>query len=135
MIFDLLKTLFEAGRSLYGDRRNVRLTVHRGTFQSTGRECYFINAANLSRNREIEITHVWFATTPQVAALQEQRPLPRRLKPDEAWETWVEVGQLPHQIGDQVYTLARARLSTGAVIQSRRNESVPEQGTVPGSTA
>jgi hypothetical protein len=59
------------------------------------------------------------------------RPLPKRLKPDETWETWVDVGRVP-DVGDKVYKLGRARLSTGVVIKSRKNAAVPEQGSVPG---
>jgi hypothetical protein len=33
---------------------------------------------------------------------------------------------------EAVYKLARVRLSTGAIIKSKRNEGVPSEGTVAG---
>ncbi len=129
---ELLKPIFDRLFSLYGDRRHIRLTVHKACFRGSTRACYFINATNLSRNREVEITHVWFDVKPQVAALQASRPLPKRLKPDETWETWIEVAELPYGLAEGAFTLARARLSTGTIIKSKRNNDVPEQGPVPG---
>ncbi|HET6207054.1 MAG TPA: hypothetical protein VFD98_09605, partial [Terracidiphilus sp.] len=110
----------------------VRITVHRAHFANTLRECFFINVTNLSRTREIEITHVWFASTPPVHAVEADRPLPKRLKPDEPWETWVDVGRLSAIDQQTAYKLARVRLSTGAIIKSKRNEGVPTEGTVAG---
>jgi hypothetical protein len=132
MLLDIVKPLFEAARSLYGDRRIVRLTVHRAYFLSSGRECFFINVTNLSRTREIEVTHVWFASAPPVSAFEGDRPLPKRLKPDETWETWVDVERLPASSHETAYRLARVRLSTGAIVKSRKNVDVPPEGIVPG---
>jgi hypothetical protein len=131
VLLELLKPVIDPLRSWVADRRRVRLRVHRAVF-GNDRECYFINATNLSRSREVEITHVWFDSLPQIAALESDRPLPKRLKPDETWETWVDVERVPPDLRATAYTLARARLSTGAVIKSRKNERVPHQGTVPG---
>jgi hypothetical protein len=58
--------------------------------------------------------------------------LPKRLKPEETWETWVEVNKLPAHLHQSAYTLARARLSNGKIIKSVENIGVPESGTVPG---
>jgi hypothetical protein len=110
--------------------RRLRLTVHLAAFTRTGVLCYFINATNLS-GREIEITHIWFDCDPQIPALQPDRILPKQLKPDESWETWVEASRLPPHCDDP-YTLARARLSTGQVFQSQKNDNVPDQGFIPG---
>jgi hypothetical protein len=100
----------------------------------TGPECFFINVTNVSRPRDVELTHVWFDTTPQLTAIQAQRPLPKRLKPDEAWETWVEIDRIPTNLGESVFELARARLSNGTVIKSKKNKDVPSVGTIPGGT-
>ena len=132
MIFDILKTVFDKVWPAVGDRRRIRLTVHRAYFVVTGRECFFLNLTNLSRNREVEVTHVWFDCSPQVSAQNRDRPLPKRLKPDETWETWVEVGKIPGALHESVYDLARARLSTGKIIKSEINKDVPESGAVPG---
>jgi hypothetical protein len=131
VIGDLIKWIVERVWEAFGGRRTARLLVHHGYFSTTGRECYFLNVTNLSRDRDIEVTHVWFATEPEVAALPTDRPLPKRLKPDETWETWVEADRLP-ALGERLFTLGRARLSTKKVIWSRKNEHVPSAGTVPG---
>jgi hypothetical protein len=113
-------------------RRRVRFTAHLAAFDGSGRPAYFLNAVNLSESREIEITHVWFDSDPPVAAARADRPLPRRLRPDEAWETWVYADELPPAAHSGALHLARLRLSTGRVIKSRPNESVPPKGSVPG---
>ena len=120
-----------AGQSARDTQRRLSVTVHRAVFQHTNAICYFINVTNLS-DREIEVTHVWFETGPQVHALQPDRPLPKRLQPDESWETWIEAHRLPAWVHQDPYHLARARLSTGAVVESQKNEDVPDQGYVPG---
>ena len=132
MILDILKAILEPLGSLYGDRRIVRFTVHRAFFLRSGRECFFLNVANLSRTREIEITHMWLDTTPQIAALEIDRPLPKRLKPDESWETWIDVARLPAESLELAFRLGRLRLSTGTIIKSKKSAKVPPQGTVPG---
>jgi hypothetical protein len=132
MILEVLKAILEPLGSLYGDRRIVRFTIHRACFAKSGRECFFLNVANLSRTREVEITHIWFDTEPQVHASEPDRPLPKRLKPDESWETWIDVIRLPEAVRESAFRLGRLRLSTGTVIKSKKNRNVPEQGTVPG---
>jgi hypothetical protein len=132
MIFDIAKTVAEHVWVAFGGRRRLRLAVHRAFFVATGRECFFVNATNLSAERELEITHVWFDCKPQVVALQIDRMLPKRLKPDETWETWVDVDRIPTNLHASAYTLARARLSNGKVVKSIRNIDVPPVGTVPG---
>ena len=129
----MLQLLADKLLSLFGDRRRVRVLVHRATFESNGQPAFFINVTNVSRNREVEITHVYFDLgTRHVAALQPARKLPRRLKSDEVWETWVFARELPTELGDELYSLARVRLSTGSVVSSRQNRSVPERGAIPG---
>ena len=135
MFFDLLESVLERLLTAFGARRRLRLTVHRGYLLSTRREYYFINATNMSRDRELEITHVWFECTPQVHALEPERPLPKWLKPDETWETWVAVERLPEDVRDDAYTLARARLSTGKVVKSKKSEDIPDAGAVPGGSS
>lgn len=110
--------------------RRVRLTIHLAAFSRTGIVCWFINATNLS-DRDVEITHVWLECDPKLYVMQPDRPLPKRLKPDETWETWIEASRLPGSCSDP-YSLARARLSTGLVIESIKAEGVPDMGYVPG---
>jgi len=132
MIADFLKMIFGWLWGTLGDRRKLRLTVHQAYFIGSTTPYFFVNLANLSRSREIEVTHVWFDCSPQVPVIQPNRPLPKRLKPDESWETWIEAGAIPSRLWSEAFTLARARLSNGQTLKSRKNENVPETGTVPG---
>jgi len=79
-----------AGQSSF----NLRLTVHRAFFLPAGPECYFINATNIGIDGDLEITHIWFETSPPVYVIQPDRPLPKCLKPSRTWETWITVGSL-----------------------------------------
>jgi hypothetical protein len=113
------------------DHRKVRVLVHAAhLLDAPDVECAFVNVTNLSRNREVSITHVWFVTrTGRVDVINADRPLPRRLVPDETWETWVRLSAID---APDPYTAARVRLSTGDEIESRRNPSVQPAGHVPG---
>jgi hypothetical protein len=116
--------------------RRVRVRVHRAIFvheKVVGPECYFINVTNLSMSREVEVTHVWFECAPRIDVFPVERPLPKRLKVDETWETWVRANTLPPALTDtEVYKLARVRLSTGKVFRSKQHERPPNFGRVPG---
>jgi len=127
-------TVFYFSRRVH---RKLRVTVHRALFESDStHEYYFVNVTNLSLAREVEITHVWFDTTPNtVHVLNPERPLSRRLKGDEEWSTWIPVTALPTTIPTKsVYRLARVRISTGKVFKSMANEAVPSFGAVPGGS-
>jgi TIR domain len=111
----------------------VRVAVHLACFEARpDAPAYFINVTNLFKDRDVEITHVWFEATPRVDVLRSDRVLPVRLKPYESWETWQHVQALPAAIRDNAFTLARVRLSTGAVVESIENIGVPARGFVPG---
>ena len=130
----LLKALNTRGLVEYAHNHDnkLKLTVHRAYFQSPRIECFFINATNIAVQEELEITHVWIETKPPFHIIQHDRPLPKRLKPQETWETWARVSDLGSRAEQVLFTLARARLSTGVVIHSIKNEGVPMFGTVPG---
>jgi len=132
MILDIVRPILERVFGAFSDRRKVRFTVHRGFFISGGKECFFLNLSNLSRNREIEITHVYLECGEQIQALHRDRLLPKRLRPDESWETWVEVERVPSSLQGTAYTLGRARLSSGKILKSVENKNVPSAGTIPG---
>jgi hypothetical protein len=129
ILWDLIKGVW----ALFLGRRQLRVLVHRAFFFNGGPECYFVNATNLSHNKEFEITHVWVDCSPQVHILRPERPLPKRLRPDESWETWIEVAKLPAAIRDDAYDLIRVRLSTGKNVKSHKNEKVPPAGFVAGA--
>jgi len=114
-------------------RGRVRVAVHIACFESRPYvPAYFINITNLFEDRNIEITHVWFETTPRIYVLRKDRALPVRLKPYESWEIWQDAHTLPPAVRDNASRLARVRLSTGLVIESVENVDVPERGFVPG---
>jgi hypothetical protein len=85
-----------------------------------------MKVTNLSREREIAITHIWFDTKPQKHILDTR--LPARLRPDGEFETWVPVVDVPDV--PNVERLGRVRLSNGNVVESRLNETVPPVGNV-----
>ena len=118
---------------IIGQIQFVRVLCHRAFFLPNGPECYFINVVNLSLQRYAEITHVWLESDEQIPVLNPSRPLPRRLKPEETWETWIVVDTLPQSIREDAYTLARVRLSSGRIMKSIKNDDVPNAGYVPGS--
>jgi hypothetical protein len=116
----------------FKDRRRVRVTMHRAAFDASPREACFITVTNLSRSRDVEVTHVWMVDEPQGRVHKADRPLPRRLKPDESWETWVFLDELRIPSGEHLLHSGRVRLSTGTVLKSRPDHSVPAAGSVPG---
>ena len=118
--------------SVFVNLRRVKVTVHKARFLKTDIWAYFINATNLSKERNIEITHIWFDCKPQIHISQPDRPLPKRLKPDETWETWILLKDLPEYVHKKPFNLARVRLSTGKIIKSIENKNVPPIGNVPG---
>ena len=95
--------------------------------------CCFINVTNICRDVDVEITHVWIEGIPQVFAHNRDRLLPKRLRPHESWETWIPVDRLDPQMTEAgLYQAARVRVSTGEVVASVRNDTVPGEGAVPG---
>lgn len=127
--------LVERARRAHQRRRRVRVLVHRAFLLSEQPppECFFVNVTNLGQ-RDVEVTHLWFDTKPPVYVLHAQRPLPVRLKPDQPWEAWVPLSDIPAG-PERAMTLARVRLSNGKVIKSRPNRGVPDAGFVPGAGA
>ena len=130
-IFALLLTVVGLCLPLIIHRR-LRVLVHRAFFSGNPEPYYFINVTNLSRNREIEIVNIWFETTPPTFVRNPRRTLPKRLKVDETWETWIAAKDLP-QDPDRIYKLCRFKLSNGKVVTSRQNKKVSAEGTVPGT--
>jgi hypothetical protein len=111
----------------------LRLTIHIAQFSGSDTVCCFMNATNLRQDGDVEITHIWIESEPKTFALNRDRPLPKRLRPFETWETWIPLGRIPiDYVDENLYQLGRARISTGEVISSVKNESVPEKGQTPG---
>lgn len=118
--------------SIMESRRSVSCTVHLG-YLDDRKQYAFIQVVNRSPKKDVEITHVWFATHPRVNVHNPGRPLPRRLKPDEPWETWIEVAKLPNGQRDTCFDKAVVRLSSGKQIRSTRAGGIPPTGHVAGA--
>jgi hypothetical protein len=125
--------LLDRVRVVHQQRRRVRVRVHSAYFVGGDVPYLFVNVVNLSHDREVEVTHVWFDVEPRVDVLSDERPLPVRLRLDESWEAWVEAAKLAHVSHPE--TRARVRLSSNKVIKSRLNRDVPPVGFVPGGPA
>jgi hypothetical protein len=116
--------------TLLGSRRSVRCTVHSALLDS--RECVFVTVVNKSSAADVEITHVWFETSPLINVVNAARPLPKRLLRDESWATWIERSKLPVQEESFWFDKGRVRLSTGKEIRSVQAKNIPSEGYVPG---
>ncbi len=96
----------------------------------TGGTLLFLKVANLSPRREIEINHIWFelAEGQQLHLRKAERPLLARLRLDVTYETWLPVAWVSGSLDWAVRF--RVKRSSGAVIMSRLNKSVPLVGYV-----
>jgi hypothetical protein len=130
------RALFDLGRDLSQRRRRVRVRTHEAAFGGSNELCIMINVVNLGQ-RPIVVTHVWLGGATPLHINNPRRPLPRRLEPDEPWETWSPLSQFGSLLrtldADQLLRCARVRLSTGRVIKARPNRDVPAVGAVPGA--
>jgi hypothetical protein len=116
----------EAGDTL------LRLTAHQARFRRSPRMFYFVNVANKAPY-PIEITHVWYEDpTCHIQVAPWSRRLPARLEVRQPWCTWLPVDSIPGRWQDDAYDRFRVRLSTGEVIGSRKEDTVPPVGPVPG---
>ncbi|MFG2785806.1 hypothetical protein ACGFY7_49320 [Streptomyces prunicolor] len=91
-------------------------------------EYFFIKVTNLSPQREVWVTHIWFATEPEKHLLDPRHPLPRRLGLDQTFEMSIPVSEVPS--GVDLERRVRVALSSGDVFSSRLNENVPPVGFV-----
>jgi hypothetical protein len=99
------------------ERRKVRVLVHRVVFLPQSPEHLLVKVTNLSKSREIEITHIWFDTQPPIHMLDADRPLPTRLRVDETVETWGSGERAASGIPTE--RMARVQLPNGTVVNSR----------------
>ncbi len=123
----------QAAEVVEESERRVRVMVHRAFFTTDGRDKrqqFFIWVTNLSPEREVEVTHISFQTGPRKDVLNPERPLPKRLRLDERWETWEPVADVPTE--DELERKVRVLLSNGKVVKSLPNPDVPPMGHVAG---
>src|SRR6266581_2814184 len=86
------KYLLSLAATLHQGLCRVRVTAHRAYFLNNPDQQRFITVTNLSPKREVEVVRVWIAGFPTIEVLSQ--PLPKRLKTDESWETWVSISIL-----------------------------------------
>ena len=114
--------------------RMVRVTMHKACFCHTEPPvwAYFITITNLSK-QDIVVTHVGMDCRGKyIAAEPQERTLPKRIKPVDPWQTWIEFEKLPKWIHDNPYPHGRVWLSTGRVIKTKKAKNIPAKGEVPG---
>lgn len=115
--------------------RILKLRVHQAQFVNSPGLYYFINATNLSPDRVLEVTHVWYEDEEHhIPVIQPDRPLPVRLVADQSWETWINLYRIPEAFRFSAFEKFRARISTGTVFNSEANLDVPPYGFVPGGS-
>jgi hypothetical protein len=131
----VLEKLFSLLVGILQDFRRVRFRCHLAFFAGQQEPHVFLTITNTSRNRDVEITHVWLDLTPPIAAVPPQRPLPKRLRPDEIWETWIPLTAVPAHLHAHVLAHGRMRLSTGRVSRAIPDKDVPFEGYVAGRPA
>jgi hypothetical protein len=112
--------------------RRVRVQAHRGVLLVADDPCLFVNVTNLSSKRDVEVTHVWLETHPALVVLNHDRPLPKRLKPDESWETWFPLDLIPASELPFAEYAGRVQLSNGSVFRSVLRRKIPAAGFIPG---
>jgi hypothetical protein len=133
-LLQLLYKFLDILLGAFGKRRDVRVLVHAAMHLDTEQICFFVNVTNLSPARDVEITHVWLDDRARLPVFNAERPLPRRLRPDESWETWLPWVHVPPDLLSTALASFRVRLSTGATIKSSPNRDVPHIGDIPGGT-
>jgi len=113
------------------NQRRIRVLVHRSLLEDKRKEAFFITVTNLTLDREFEITSVWFNANPKIPVTQADRPLPKALKPNETWGTWLPVSKLPLGYHHYAFTMVRVMLSNGTLAYSKENVTHPEKEIVP----
>jgi hypothetical protein len=134
--FDRLLSALQLHRSEPTDTGDslLRLTAHQARFRRSPRMYYFVNLANKAAF-PLEVTHVWYEDpTCHIQIEPLSRQLPARLDVRQPWCTWLAVDAIPERWRDNAYDRFRVRLSTGEVIGSRKEDTVPPVGPVPGGS-
>jgi hypothetical protein len=111
---------------------DVRVLVHKAYIQNNSVQHFFIKIVNATHDAEVEVTHVWYENDMKTKDIL-TRPLPKRLKTSESWETWVPVSDIPENSeNEDIFQHFRAVISTGEVFTSQNNVSVRPSGYVAG---
>lgn len=132
-IGELQKLIGAHRRSGIPNDGSIRLCTHQARFNSAPEIYYFVTVTNLSNKEPIEVTHVWYEDIDtHIPVLVQDRPLPKRLEPQEIWETFLLKKDLPEYLQNDAYLSFRIRTSSGKIYSSIKDGSVPPYGSVPG---
>ena len=127
-------SVIQAGRDInvnVGSQRKLptlRVLAHRAYFINNPTEHFFIKIVNITPDYDVEVTHVWYQNARRLDILS--RPLPVRLRPNETWETYAPVSNIPHDL--DAFKHFHVLISTGEVFTSEHNRDVPPAGYVAG---
>ncbi len=113
------------------NKRRIRVLVHRAFLEDKRKEAFFITITNLTLDRELEMTNIWFNSNPKIHVIRDDRPLPKTLKPNETWGTWLPVNKLPLGYHSYAFKMVRVRLFNGTLAYSEENLTHPEKEMVP----
>jgi hypothetical protein len=110
---------------------NIRVLVHKAYFLNNPAQQFFIKVVNVTPNIDVEVTHVWFENDiGTMDIMNDIAPLPRRLKQNETYETWVSVADIPED-GD-IFHHFMVMVSTGEIFPSQQNVTVRPFGYIAG---
>lgn len=110
----------------------IRLTSHQARFRPSPRMYYFVNIANI-HDRCISITHVHYKDPMHSILVQpSSRRLPVMLQAGETWATYFSTERVPDEFRSDAYDKFVARLATGEIYRSTKENSILPAGSVPG---
>ena len=112
--------------------RSVKVHCHVGHLEHRNVDCFFVRVTNASPFRKVVVTEVWFDAGTRIPVINAERPMPKVLPPEEVWETWIPIANIPQHLHAQAPTLARAKLSDGTIIPSVPTPDVSPAGFVAG---
>ena len=113
------------------NKKTLKVLIHRAYFDDMNEPSIFLKIVNLSKS-DIEVTHVWLDTIPKIHFLNNKRPLPVRIQPNQTWETWINESVMKNYKINQIVKLGRVLDSSGNIFKSKENTTVPEEGYVAG---
>ena len=104
--------------------------MHEAFLSGTSQESfYFVKVVNSSPKNIFTITHVWIKDrTKEVDVINQERPLPHKLKASDIWETRFSKKLIEDQ--NKVFKNVRVVLSNGKIYKSKKNLKVRPIGFV-----
>ena len=97
------------------------------TTPQAGSQGLYVKIVNLS-GHDIEATHVWLATAPEIDLITFDPALPARIGPDDTHEVRFPLSGLPED--RELERLVRVRFSSGKIVTSRPSATVPPSGAI-----